>query len=750
MRCAAETHARGRSRRCRRGPHGTVSRRRRPTGPRPPCAGPAGRRTPTPSSERAGRPRARFSVCSARGTPRWSWPGSGRAGPGGPRPTVAPDEPVVSPESRVGFRRVSVGIGRHLQAGEVVGAYRIERLVGLGGMSTVYAARQVSLDRPVALKVMDRSLASDTQFVQRFEREARTAAGLEHPHVVPVYDFGSADGHLYIAMQLVDGGTVGDRLRQGPLSGREALELLRAVGSALAAAHDAGLVHRDIKPQNVLLTRAGWAYLADFGVVKGVADAGLTATGAFVGTAAYASPEQIKAEDLTVASDVYSLACLACQLLTGQVPFPRPTEAAVLMAHLADPPPRLPGLDGPEGRRIQEVLDRALAKDPVDRETDVERFVADIRDALVGLGSERLGLAPMFPSAPLLESATPVAPDPDPAPAIVPEPVAAPERDVEPPPPVVAVPAPPRAAAAERETPPKPRRDPEPRAARQRPTLPAVDARIVGGLAAVLLFVAGFALARPAGPADTVPVRLGGGLSFGPVDAAAQVRRTDSGGTVRVAGTTLRATVLPSRGPLAGAAPVDGVPLRAPRPVRLGAFVAMQDGDRFVVPTTTGDVELRCDGTVACLRLVATLRVRGATSVPLGIPRARLEAVRVQVDRLRAAVGTAKGVLEASRRGATQARAARELVGTLRSVSARLRPLAAQERREGRSTALRSVVASTDRAAARARALARAAATADRGRHRKAGRALSSALRALRDRVARAGRLGYPVKEAGR
>jgi WD40 repeat protein len=279
-----------------------------------------------------------------------------------------------------------------LQPGTGVGPYLIERLLGRGGMSTVYLAEDVRLHRMVALKVLSSDLGSDPAFRERFLRESRLAASLDHPNVVPVYDAGSSDGALYIAMRYVEGTDLrGLMEEEGALDPGRALPILSQVAEALDVAHDRGLVHRDVKPSNVLLAGQGdrlHAYLGDFGLVKRASSGtALTATGQFMGTIDYTSPEQVLAGPLDGRADQYSLAATGYQVLTGSVPFPREYEMATLWAHVQEPPPRLssrrpdlpPSADG--------VLARGMAKSPEDRYGSCSEFVRALADALEGAGT---------------------------------------------------------------------------------------------------------------------------------------------------------------------------------------------------------------------------------------------------------------------------------------------------------------------------------------------------------------------------
>ena len=251
------------------------------------------------------------------------------------------------------------------------GAYDIQREVGRGGMGVVYLATDRRLGRRVALKVIVPELAADAQFRLRFEREARVAATLEHPHVVPVYEAGEQDGSLFIAMRFIDGRDLATEVRDhGALAPDRLARIVLQVAGALDAAHRSGVVHRDVKPANVLLTLSGedeQAYLTDFGLTREAAsESGLTMTGQWVGTVDYAAPEQILGEPTDARSDVYALGCLAFQALTGQPPF-RGAPAARLFAHMNEPPPSAcaarPGLPP----AVDAALARALAKKPEDR-----------------------------------------------------------------------------------------------------------------------------------------------------------------------------------------------------------------------------------------------------------------------------------------------------------------------------------------------------------------------------------------------
>jgi serine/threonine-protein kinase len=259
-----------------------------------------------------------------------------------------------------------------LSHGDEFAGYAIERALGRGGMGILYLALEPGLDRLVALKLIAPDAAEDEVFAQRFAEESKVAASIEHPNVVPIYAAGEEAGVPYIAMRYVSGSDLGRRIRhEGRLEPELAVALIAQVGNGLDAIHAAGLVHRDVKPANVLLSGPAGsehAYITDFGVARNVAtESGLTRTGRFVGTLDYVAPEQISGGKVDARADVYALGCLLFKLLTGDVPFPRDSEAARLYAHLHEPPPA-PSLQA-EGvpMALDDVAIRAMSKEPQDR-----------------------------------------------------------------------------------------------------------------------------------------------------------------------------------------------------------------------------------------------------------------------------------------------------------------------------------------------------------------------------------------------
>src|SRR3954454_14257576 len=214
------------------------------------------------------------------------------------------------------------------------GRYRIEDEIGSGGMSTVYLAFDETLERQVAVKIMHSDISSDSAALERFRREARTVAQLSHPHVVMVIDAGEDHGHPYIVFEHVGGETLKQRIRRdGPLPIAEAVAYAIEVGRALQAAHERGLVHRDVKPQNILIDEEGRAKVTDFGIALGLETEGLTAAGRVVGTTDYVSPEQALGHEVTGQSDVYSLGIVLYEMLTGAVPFKGESGVSVAMKH---------------------------------------------------------------------------------------------------------------------------------------------------------------------------------------------------------------------------------------------------------------------------------------------------------------------------------------------------------------------------------------------------------------------------------
>ena len=252
-----------------------------------------------------------------------------------------------------------------LAAGTTFGGFRIERTLGHGGMGIVYLATELRLERQVALKVIRSDLAGDEDFRARFRSESRTAAAVEDPRVVTVFGAGEVDGLLYVSMRYVPGRDLGRLVdADGPLPPEEAARLIAQVADGLDAVHAAGLVHRDVKPHNVIVGEDGDAYLADFGLAKAMgATTGLTATGQVIGTVDYMAPEQIEAQRVDARTDVYALGGVLYHAITAKVPYAERESSAKMWAHVNEPPPSA----GRRGSVLDPVIRRAMAKDPADR-----------------------------------------------------------------------------------------------------------------------------------------------------------------------------------------------------------------------------------------------------------------------------------------------------------------------------------------------------------------------------------------------
>jgi YVTN family beta-propeller protein len=262
--------------------------------------------------------------------------------------------------------------GSGLAPGATFAGHRIEAVAGRGGMGVVYRARNLVLDQERAIKVIAGDLSHDRGFRERFRRESRLAASIEHPNLVPVHHAGEEEGRLFLAMRFIDGTDLGELIgSRGRLEPRDAVRILDQVATALDAAHARGLVHRDVKPANVLLEGEPGrerAYLTDFGISKLVGAAGeLTTTGRFMGTVDYVAPEQIAGEQVDARADVYSLSCIIFHALAGKPPFRRDTQLATLFAHANDPRPRLSALDARSPPELDEALARGMAQRPDDR-----------------------------------------------------------------------------------------------------------------------------------------------------------------------------------------------------------------------------------------------------------------------------------------------------------------------------------------------------------------------------------------------
>ncbi|RKQ91542.1 serine/threonine protein kinase [Solirubrobacter pauli] len=263
----------------------------------------------------------------------------------------------------------------------VLGDYRIEGIVGVGRMGVVYLAIDRITGRAVALKVLRDDVGVDPVYRARFRREGELLAQLNHPHIIPIHGMGEVDGELYMASRLVSS-TLRNLILAGPISVDDAMTILTALATALDAAHAVGVVHRDVKPANVLIDPGPDVYLGDFGLARDHEGSQLTLPGQVLGTIDYMAPELLDGERVGAATDIYGLACLACETLTGTVPYVRETDAATMYAHIVEPPPSVSERRPELPAALDAVLAAGMAKDPEDRPASAGALVVDMLGAL--------------------------------------------------------------------------------------------------------------------------------------------------------------------------------------------------------------------------------------------------------------------------------------------------------------------------------------------------------------------------------
>jgi serine/threonine kinase PknH len=294
--------------------------------------------------------------------------------------------------------------------GTPFGRYRLIEVLGRGGMGVVWKAYDTFADRIVAIKVLAAQLSEDDEFQERFRSEALAAGRLSDPHVIPIHSYGEIDGRLYVDMRFIEGRDLQTIISDGPLSATRTVRIIEQVAKALNAAHDIGLVHRDVKPSNILLDKDDFAYLIDFGIVRDTGKKKLTGTGAPpLGTWAYMSPERMRSGEADARADIYALACVLYECLTGSQPFPGDTFESLAIAHLEDPPPRPSATQPTVPQPVDEVIATGMAKDPAQRYETTIALADAARDAItVPIG--RSGLQTAQPTA---------APKPRPDPASV-------------------------------------------------------------------------------------------------------------------------------------------------------------------------------------------------------------------------------------------------------------------------------------------------------------------------------------------
>jgi predicted Ser/Thr protein kinase len=289
----------------------------------------------------------------------------------------------------------------------IAGRYELEELVGSGGMSSVYRAHDRLLERTVALKILHEQFTRDDDYVERFRREARAVAQLAHPNIVTVIDRGEQDGRQFIVFEYVDGMNLKELMTQeGPLSPREAIELALQVARGLSFAHESGLVHRDVKPQNVLLDADGRAKVTDFGIAHAVDVDGMTITGTIMGTSNYIAPEQARGQPVDEQTDVYSLGCVLYELLAGDVPFDGDNFVAVAMRHVNDPVPSVRDVRPDVPPRLDWAIQQAMAKDHEERFESMADFAAELESCHAELDGNE-GATMVVPPRPRAKSRRP-------------------------------------------------------------------------------------------------------------------------------------------------------------------------------------------------------------------------------------------------------------------------------------------------------------------------------------------------------
>lgn len=320
------------------------------------------------------------------------------------------------------------GTEEESRAGSDFGPYRLRRLIGRGGMGEVYEAEDTVKDRIVALKLLPAAMSHDPVFRTRLQREAHSAGRLQEPHVVPIHDYGEIDGLLYVDMRMIDGTDLRATLkRYGPMTPARAVAIIRQIASALDAAHESGVMHRDVKPENILITRDDFAYLVDFGIANAATDEHITELGTAVGTYAYMAPERFTKDEVTYRADIYSLTCVLHECLTGSQPFPGDNVSVVITSHLMEPPPRPSQIRPGIPAAFDAVIARGMAKRPDDRYASAGDLAVAAHNALSDRDQDRAATILQRGAATLPGTSTPAvtaatAPHPGvPRPAPVPQ-----------------------------------------------------------------------------------------------------------------------------------------------------------------------------------------------------------------------------------------------------------------------------------------------------------------------------------------
>jgi serine/threonine-protein kinase len=362
---------------------------------------------------------------------------------------------------------------RESRVGSQIGPYRLRRLLGKGGMGEVYEAEDTVKDRIVALKLLPESASNDPVFRKRLQREAHSAGRLQEPHVVPIHDYGEVDGLLYVDMRMIDGTDLRKVLnRFGPMTPARAVAIVRQIASALDAAHESGVMHRDVKPENIILTRDDFAYLVDFGIANAVTDEKLTELGTAVGTYAYMAPERFTNDEVTYRADIYALTCVLHECLTGSQPYPGDSVSVMITSHLMQPIPKpseeRPGIPP----AFDWVIAKGMAKKPADRYASAGDLAIAANEALSARDQDQAAtilqrsqhatlpgtlIPPFQPALPIYQTPPPTPPPPPPFAATpAPQPASRPVAFHTPPPPVSGPPSGPMWTAAPSPGPPRP------------------------------------------------------------------------------------------------------------------------------------------------------------------------------------------------------------------------------------------------------------------------------------------------------
>jgi hypothetical protein len=642
-----------------------------------------------------------------------------------------------------------------LDSGTIVSGYRIDGVLGVGGMGVVYRATQLSLNRVAALKVLAAEFSEDPAFRERFRREGQLQAAIDHPHIVTVYEAGETEHGLFLAMRVVKGPTLKDLILAKELEEGRALRVLTQVADALDAAHDVGLIHRDVKPQNILLDTRDNAYLADFGLTKAPGESGLTEEGQFVGTIDYVSPEQARGEPATNASDVYALAGVLCECLTGEVPFPRQAEAAVLFAHLTEPAPRLSEQRPDLPAALDDVVARGMAKDPAARPHSATELMADAARALPEAAAAAAAAGP-HTTVTTRRGATgdPVSGE---AGATVPAATVAaagPGARI----------APPGVTRAARAAPPARRR----------------AVAVAGAAVLLVLAVVGGVLAGRSGSEASGP-KLSQSASAGSVLLSFPGTWTRLSAVPRIPGMTFSdpLALAPAGGKggqlVAGSVDATGPtllpaallarldpPPKANDPVRLGSFQAYRykslrpkgvNGTLtvFASPTTDGVSTVACvtpPGTKGsfstdCERVAGTLRLAGAKPYSLGPSDAYAATLRKTISRLDSASAPAARRLKSADTPAAQASAATALAAAYRDASRRVARASVSPVVTGANS---RIAAALNRIARGYTSAASAARDGDTSGYNAAGRTVSRGGDALRRAFDELKDLGYTLE----